>query len=298
MNDLTVAETDTGRRSSFVYGLRQLVRTFNANKSSWIGLVLLVVILLCAVFAPLLAPYDPLQQRILATLQGPSAAHWMGTDEFGRDILSRLLYGARVSLFIGFVSTIVALAIGGLIGVVAGYFGRRLDIVVMQFMDVLLAFPALILGMLTVAMLGPSVTNLIIAIALTAAPSFARIARSPTLTIKQREFIMSGRVLSFSDKRLIGRHILPNIVPEVLVMATLWLGTAIRTESSLAFIGLGVQPPTATWGGMIRSGFENILESPWLVFWPSMAILLTVFALNLLGDGLRDAIDPKLRGGT
>jgi peptide/nickel transport system permease protein len=161
---------------------------------------------------------------------------------------------------------------------------------------VLLAFPSLILGLIVVAMLGPTVENLIIAIALTAIPPFARIARAPTISVKEREFVEAGRALGYSDARLMFGHILPNIAPEVLVMGSLWLATAIRVEASLAFIGLGVAPPTATWGGMIREGFENILDSFWLALFPSIAILLVVFALNLLGDGLRDAIDPRLKG--
>lgn len=273
-----------------------LVRAFNTNKTSWIGLGLFGFVCLLAIFAPLIAPYDPLDQNILSRLQGPSATYWMGTDAYGRDILSRILYGARISLMIGLVSITAALLIGTAIGLVAGYFGGRTDIIVMQTMDVLLAFPSLILGLIIVAMLGPSIGNLIIAIALTAIPPFARIARAPTIVVKEREFIEAGRALGYGHLRLMGGHILPNILPEVLVMGSLWLATAIRVEASLAFIGLGVSPPTATWGGMIREGFENILDNFWLAFFPSLAILLVVFSLNLLGDGLRDAIDPRLRG--
>ena len=163
-------------------------------------------------------------------------------------------------------------------------------------MDVLLAFPSLILGLILVAMLGPSMTNIIIAIALTSIPPFARIARAPTIAVKEREFVDACRALGFSDMRIVGRHILPNILPEILVMGSLWLANAIRTEASLAFVGLGVKPPIATWGGMIREGFENILDSTWLAVVPGIAILIVIFALNLLGDGLRDAIDPKLKG--
>jgi peptide/nickel transport system permease protein len=220
----------------------------------------------------------------------------MGTDAYGRDVYSRILYGARISLMIGLVSITSALFIGTTIGLLAGYFGGRIDIIVMQIMDVLLAFPSLILGLIIVAMMGPSVSNLIIAIALTAIPPFARIARAPTIVVKEREFIEAGRALGYSHLRLMSGHILPNILPEVLVMGSLWLATAIRVEASLAFIGLGVSPPTATWGSMIREGFENILDNFWLAFFPSIAILIVVFALNLLGDGLRDAIDPRLRG--
>lgn len=273
-----------------------LIKAFNTNKTSWIGLGLFAFVCALALAAPWIAPHDPLDQNILKRLQGPSAQFWMGTDAYGRDIFSRILYGARISLMIGLVSITSALFIGTTIGLMAGYFGGRIDIIVMQIMDVLLAFPSLILGLIIVAMMGPSVSNLIIAIALTAIPPFARIARAPTIVVKEREFIEAGRALGYSHLRLMSGHILPNILPEVLVMGSLWLATAIRVEASLAFIGLGVSPPTATWGSMIREGFENILDNFWLAFFPSIAILIVVFALNLLGDGLRDAIDPRLRG--
>ena len=271
-------------------------RAFNANKTSWVGLGLFLAVAALALLAPWIAPHDPLDQNILFRLRPPSAEHWAGTDSYGRDTFSRILWGARISLTIGLLAIGVAMVIGSVIGLVAGYFGGRLDIIVMQTMDVLLAFPSLILGLIVVAMLGPSLANLVIAIALTAIPPFARIARAPTIAVKQREFVEAGRALGYSDLRLMFGHILPNILPEILVMGSLWLATAIRVEASLAFIGLGVAPPTATWGGMIREGFENILDSFWLTLFPSLAILTVVFALNLLGDGLRDAIDPRLRG--
>jgi peptide/nickel transport system permease protein len=274
------------------------LKAFNTNKTSWIGLAIFLVVIALAVFAPALAPFDPTDQNILEKLRPPSAEHWLGTDSFGRDTLSRVLYGARISLVIGTVSTLAAMLIGSAIGMLAGWHGGRLDVVTMQAMDVLLAFPSLILGLILVAMLGPSMLNIIIAIALTSIPPFARIARAPTIAIKEREFVMAGRALGYSDARILAGHILPNILPEILVMASLWLANAIRTEASLAFVGLGVKPPTPTWGGMIREGFENILDSYTLALVPSIVILVVIFALNLLGDGLRDAIDPKLKGET
>jgi peptide/nickel transport system permease protein len=283
-----------GSRSALRYLLGATIRAFNSNKTSWVGLGLFLLVALAALFAPLLAPYDPLEQDILAKLQPPTAAHLLGTDSFGRDILSRLLYGARISLLIGFAATFVAMVVGSAIGVLAGWYGGRLDAFIMQVMDVLLAFPSLILGLIIVAMLGPSLLNIIAAIALTSVPAFARIARAPTIAMKGREFIDACRALGYSDYRIMGRHILPNIFPEILVMVSLWLANAIRTEASLAFIGLGIKLPAATWGGMIREGFENILDSAWLALAPGFAILVVVFALNLVGDGLRDAIDPKL----
>lgn len=283
-------------RKSVEASLASIIGAFNANKISWIGLGLFIAMLVLALLAPLIAPCDPLDQNLSNVLQPPSMQHWMGTDGYGRDTLSRVLHGARISLFIATVSIGAALIIGTLIGLVSGYIGGRFDILAMQAMDALLAFPTLILGLIIVAMLGPSIANLAMAIAIAAIPPFARIARAPTIVVKDREFVDAGRALGFSDRRLMFRHILPNIAPEVLVMGSLWLATAIRVEASLAFVGLGVSPPTATWGVMIREGFDTILDSFWLAIFPSIAILIVVFGLNLLGDGLRDAVDPRLKG--
>jgi peptide/nickel transport system permease protein len=279
-------------------GFATLLRAFNANKASWVGLAIVALVALAAVFAPLIAPHDPLEQDVLDRLKPPTADHWLGTDYYGRDTLSRLLYGARISLVISLSATFIAMAAGAAVGMLAGWRGGRFDAVTMQAMDMLLAFPSLILGLILVAMLGPTMANIIAAIALTSLPTFARIARAPTIALKGRDFIEAGRALGFSDTRILCGHILPNIFPEILVMGALWLANAVRTEASLAFIGLGLKPPTPTWGGMIREGFENILDSAWLAIAPSVAVLIVVFAVNLLGDGLRDAIDPKLRNET
>ena len=272
------------------------IRAFNTNKTSWFGLGVFLLVVVFAILAPWIAPHDPLEQDFFAKLQPPSAEYPLGTDYFGRCILSRLLYGAQYSLVIGLASTLAAMVIGSTIGILAGWHGGRFDVIVMQAMDVMLAFPALILGLIIVAVLGPTLTNIIIAIAFTSIPAFARIARAPTISVKEREFIEACRSLGYSDTRIMFVHILPNIFAEILVMSSLWLASAIRTEASLAFIGLGLKPPTPTWGGMIREGFENLLDSYWLALAPGVAILVVVFALNLLGDGLRDAVDPKLKG--
>ncbi len=265
------------------------------NKMASFGAGLVVLVALSAVFAPWLSPHDPLEQDVLQRLAGPSPEFPLGNDSFGRDILSRMLWGGRVSLFVSTVAVLLAIAIGGALGILAGYVGGAFDRIVMAAMDVLLSFPTLVMGLLVVAMLGPTMANLVLAIALTAIAPFARIARAPTLSIKERDFVEAGRALGFSHLRIMVVHILPNIIDDVLVMASLWLATAIRTEASLSFIGLGVRPPTPTWGGMIREGFENILDSPWLAIFPSLAILVIMLGLNMLGDGLRDATDPRLR---
>jgi peptide/nickel transport system permease protein len=259
----------------------------------WLGLALLLAMIGMAVFAPLISPYDPLEQSIVMRLMPPSADHLFGTDSFGRDVLSRVIYGARVSLVVGFVSILIAMTLGTLIGVISGYVGGRFDQFVMAVADVMLSFPSLLLGLLVAAVLGSSLENLIIAIAVTEIAPFIRLARAPTLALKEREFIEAGRALGFGHARLMGVHILPNLLSDILIMGSLWMATAIRTEASLSFIGLGVRPPTPTWGGMIREGFENILDAWWLAVFPSLAVLLTVLALNLLGDALRDATDPK-----
>ena len=272
-----------------------LLTALSKNRLSWVGIVLLALIVLVAIFAPLIATHDPIKQSVLTRMQPPSAAHWMGTDSYGRDVFSRLIYGTRISLLVGFVAIIIAMAVGSFIGILAGYIGGLFDTIVMGILDVMLSFPTLLLGLMIAAVLGASLENLIIAIAITETAPFARIARAPTATLKQRDFIEAGRALGYSHPRIMARHILPNMMSDVVVMGALWMASAIRTEASLSFIGLGVPPPTPTWGSMIREGFENILDAWWLAVFPSLAILLVVLALNLLGDALRDANDPKLR---
>jgi peptide/nickel transport system permease protein len=266
------------------------------NPTTLIGVVLCAIVVFAAIFAPQLAPFDPIDQNIIDRLHPPGEGYPLGTDIYGRDVLSRILFGARISLIVAVASIGSAMAIGGTIGMVSGYVGGRADLLIMQVMDVLLSFPSLILGLIVVALLGPELVNLIFAISLTAIPPFARIARAPVLSLKERAFIEAGRALGFSHVRVLFVHILPNILSEVLVMGSLWMATAVRTEASLSFIGLGVKPPTATWGGMMRDGFESILDAPWLSIFPGLAILILVLGLNMVGDGLRDATDPKLSG--
>lgn len=265
------------------------------NVSTWLGIVIVVALVLSAFFAPLLATHNPNAQNIILYLSPPTPENALGTDQFGRDVYSRLLYGARYSLTIGFLAIVIALVVGSIIGMIAGYVGGKTDIVLMQIMDVVLAFPSLILGLALVALMGATLTNIVIAIAFTATPAFARIARAGVITQRDREYVQACHAMGFSNARILFGHILPAILPEIMVMASLWMATAVRTEASLAFIGLGLAPPTPTWGGMVREGFDNILSSFHLALFPSLAILVLVLALNLIGDGLRDAIDPRLK---
>ncbi len=265
------------------------------NLSTWAGVAIVVLLVLAAIFAPYLATHPPAKQSIMDQLAPPGSVYLLGADQFGRDIWSRLLFGARYSLTIGLFAILTALVIGSLIGMVAGYRGGRTDILLMQVMDVILAFPSLILGLALVALMGATMTNIVIAIAFTATPAFARIARAAVIAQRDREYVQACRAMGFSGGRILFRHILPAILPEVMVMTSLWMATAVRTEASLAFIGLGLAPPTPTWGGMVREGFENILSSFHLALFPSLAILILVLAFNLIGDGLRDAIDPRLK---
>lgn len=275
--------------------INDIIRVFNRNKTSWAGLVLLLFMVSLAVLAPWISPYDPVDQSILERLNPASSEHLLGTDQFGRDILSRILWGARISLSVGTISVLMGMAVGTVLGIFAGYKGNYWDYMIMGVMDVFMAIPTLLMGLMVVAVLGPNLVNLTIAIALTVAPRFARIARAPTISIKNRDFVEAGRAMGFSDLRIMAGHIFPNILGELIVMGSLWIATAVRIEASLSFIGLGVKPPTPTWGGMIREGFQNILSEPWISIYPGIFILVTVLAFNLLGDGLRDAIDPKLR---
>ena len=279
-----------------VRGAGRWLRVPLAYPMASVGATLCLLAAAGALLAPFAAPFDPFEQNIIDRLQPPGGDYLFGTDTYGRDVLSRILWGGQVSLVVAFLSISAAVLVGGAVGMVSGYVGGRADLLIMQCVDVLLSFPSLILGLIVMALLGPSMGNLVFAIALTAVAPFARIARAPVLTLKEQPFVEAGRSLGFGHARILFRHILPNVLPEVLVMGSLWMATAVRTEASLSFIGLGVAPPTPTWGGMMRDGFESILDAPWLSIFPGLAILVLVLGLNMLGDGLRDASDPRLRG--
>lgn len=268
-------------------------RSFRNNKSAVVGLVMIIALVFIAIFAPWIAPYDPLDQSIINKFAPISGDHLLGTDDYGRDVLSRIIYGTRVALEVGIYSVIIGAVIGITLGVAAAYFGGIVDSLLMRLVDIMLSFPDLITGLLVMAVLGAGKGKLIIAIGLTIAPRFARIAYGPVLGLKEKEFVEAARASGQSTPRILGKHILPNIAGEMIVLGSLWTASAIRLEASLSFIGLGVPPPTPTWGQMIRDGTVRLADLPLLSLAPGAALLLAVFAFNLVGDGLRDILDPR-----
>jgi peptide/nickel transport system permease protein len=274
---------------------RHLWRQLWRRKTAVLGLILAAIVLLGALLAPWLAPEDPLAMSP-RRFAAPSASAWLGTDQFGRDLLSRLLYGARVSMVVAFAAVGMATLIGGLIGLCAGYFGGRVDLVLMRGVDVLMAFPTLLLALAVVATFGGSTQNLILAVTLAYIPIFSRVVRGSALSVKQNDFVEASRALGARDARIMFRSVLPNVLAPIIVQATFNLSTAIMIEAALSFLGLGVQPPAPSWGGMLSEA-RNFMElDPWLALAPGGAITLAVLGFNLFGDGLRDILDPRLAG--
>ena len=258
------------------------------------GLWILGLVLFCAVFAEVIAPYPPNEQDYLAITEAPSSAHWLGTDDLGRDILSRIIYGSRISLLVGVIAVGIALALGVSLGLLAGYTGGTTDDVVMRIVDAIQAFPGLILALGITAALGPGVEKVMIAIGIVSTPAIARLTRAQALSIREREFVHAARVLGASPLKIVSRHIWPNVTAPIIVQATLLIASAILTEAGLSFLGVGVKPPTPTWGSMLRTGSQYLEVAPWLAFAPGIAIFATVLAFNFVGDGLRRALDPRL----
>jgi peptide/nickel transport system permease protein len=275
---------------------RAFVRQLTANRPAFAGLLIIGLLTLAALLAPWIAPSDPYQQISAEAMQPPSWAHLFGTDNVGRDSLSRVIFGARVSLFVGVTSMIVAAAIGIPLGMTAGYFGGTLDTLTMRAIDTLLAFPALLLAIFIVAVLGPSLSNAIVAIGIIYIPSFARLTRANVLSLREKEFVEAARCLGASDRRIMQHSILPNCASSLIVQFTLGIGYAMLIEAGLSFLGLGVQPPTPAWGQMVGLARNFITIAPWLITYPGLAIFICVLAFNFLGDGLREATDPRLRG--
>ena len=273
---------------------KKSLAAFRQNKIALMGVILLVIIAATSLFADFIAPYDVREQNVKNRYQPPSMEHYLGTDEFGRDVFSRVVIGSRVSLMVGMVSITAAMIFGVLLGAYSGFKGGWIDQVLTKIIDSLMSFPSLILGILVVSALGPGIRNAIIAIAIAFIPRFARVARGPSIVLRENEFIMASRACGATDLRVLFHHILPNLVGEIVVMGSLWVSTAIIIEASLSFLGLGVQPPTPSWGMMIKAGVDEIQIAPWLAVFPGLAVSLAVLAFNLLGDGLRDLLDPKL----
>ncbi|TDO87807.1 peptide/nickel transport system permease protein [Halanaerobium saccharolyticum] len=259
------------------------------------GLGIIVFLIVVAALAPVLAPYDPIKTDILARYRAPSSEHLLGTDGLGRDILSRIIYGSRISLQVGLLSVALALVFGVSFGLIAGFYGGKLDMAIMRFMDIMLAFPSILLAIGIVAILGPQLKNAMIAIGIINVPRFARIVRSSVLSIKESEYISAARALGAGDLRIIFKHLLPNAMAPLIVQTTLSIATAILEAAALSFLGLGAQPPSPEWGAMLSDARSSLQKAPWVATFPGLAIIFGVLGFNLLGDGLRDALDPKMK---
>lgn len=265
------------------------------NMFAMLGLFLLLIISLMAIFATQIAPHDPNFQDYTAAMQSPNSSHWLGTDNFGRDILSRIIYGAQISLRIGLFGTLIGASIGSLLGAFAGYFGGWLDSLIMRLLDIQMAFPGILLAIIVIAILGDSEINVILAIGIFSLPTFARVIRGTFLILREQDYVLAAESIGANSNRILLRHLLPNSLSPILVLSTIRLGTAILTAASLGFLGLGVRPPSPEWGTMLSEGRTYMQLAPHIAIFPGLAILITVVALNLLGDGLRDAIDPRTR---
>lgn len=274
---------------------RDAWKSFRKSKVAVVGMAVVVFFILLAIFAPLIAPEGINDQKLGERLLAPSAAHWLGTDDFGRDILSRVIHGARISLAVGFFSVIGSVVVGSILGIIAGYYGRWVDVMISRVFDIMLAFPSILLAIAIVAVLGPSLRNALIAIATINVPNFGRLIRSKVLSIKEDEYITSAKAIGMKDIRILFSHILPNSMAPVIVQGTLAVATAILEAAALGFLGLGARAPSPEWGKMLADSRDYLQSAPWTMIFPGFAIMLTVLGFNLMGDGLRDALDPKMK---
>ena len=275
--------------------IKEIFKRFKRNRMAVFGLVVIILLILCALFPSVIAPYGYDDQNLSEQFIAPCLAHPFGTDTFGRDILSRVIYGCRISLLIGLISVSISCVLGVILGCIAGYYGNKVDNLVMRFIDIMLAIPQMLLAMSIVAALGIGTENLILAIAIGSVPGYARIVRGSILSVKGQEYIEAARSIGASDFRIITRHIVPNCLAPIIVQATMSIASAILSTASMSFIGLGIEPPTPEWGSMLSAGRAYLRDHWFVVTFPGVAIMLTVFAFNLFGDGLRDALDPKLK---
>jgi peptide/nickel transport system permease protein len=268
---------------------------FRHNKMAVVGLSIIIIFVIIALIAPWIAPFEYKAQNLVSRLQPPSAEHWFGTDDLGRDLLTRTLYGARISLWVGFLSVIGSIIVGTALGLVAGFYGKWADMIISRLFDILLAFPGILLAIAIVAILGPSLENALYAIAIVNVPTYGRLVRSKVLSVKTEEYITSARALGANNARIMLRYILPNSLTPIIVQGTLGIGTAIIEAAALGFLGLGAQPPEPEWGKMLSDSRQYIQNAPWTVIFPGLSIMLTVLGFNLMGDGLRDVLDPRAK---
>lgn len=275
--------------------LSELWRRFKRNRLAVTGLVIIVTLILTAIFADFIAPYSYDQQNLQETFQSPSLKHFFGTDDFGRDTFSRIVYGSRISLEVGFVAVSISAIIGGTLGAMAGYYGGKVDHFIMRGIDILLSIPQILLAIAIVAALGPGLFNLMVAVGIASIPQYARIVQASVLSIRGQEFVEAAKAVGSSDFRIIFKHIIPNVIAPVIVQVTLGIAVAILSAAGLSFIGLGIQPPIPEWGAMLSSGRSYIRNYWFMTAFPGLAIMITIFGLNLLGDGLRDLLDPRLK---
>jgi peptide/nickel transport system permease protein len=282
----------SARRSSPRF---DILRRLGRHPSAVAGGTVLVVVMLLTIFAPLIAPFDPLETFPRESRLGPSRDHWLGTDQLGRDIWSRILWGGRVSLMLGLISVAIGGIAGTLLGICAGYFRGYIEIVIMQFIDILLAFPGFLLALAAVSVLGTGINNVMIAVGIALVPGFARVVRSSTLSIREMTYVESARVVGVGNLRIMRSYILPNVLAPIMVLATVDVGGAILTSAALSFLGLGAQPPKPEWGLMINEGRRFLRDAWWISTFPGVAIMISVIAINLIGDALRDVLDPRLR---
>ncbi|WP_312507509.1 nickel transporter permease [Lysinibacillus sp.] len=270
-------------------------RSFKKSKVSLVGAGIVLFFILLAILGPYVAPQGINEQDLSKRLLAPSSEHWFGTDDFGRDIFSRIIHGARISLWVGFFSVVLSVIIGSLLGIIAGYYGKWIDTVISRIFDIMLAFPSMLLAIAVVSVLGPSLQNALIAIAIINIPNFGRLIRSKVLSVKEEEYIVSAKAIGMRDSRILFSHILPNSMTPIIVQGTLAIATAIIEAAALGFLGLGAQAPAPEWGKMLADARKYLLNAPWTMIFPGLAIMLTVLGFNLMGDGLRDALDPKMK---
>jgi peptide/nickel transport system permease protein/oligopeptide transport system permease protein len=275
--------------------LKDIVTAYRRNRLATLGAVIVVVLVLMAVFAPLLSPYDPFEIDLDAMTQAPSHAHWLGTDQFGRDLLTRIMFGTRISLWIGIVPTLLSMALGTALGLIGGFYGGWIDTAIMRLCDMVLAFPSLLLAMVVMYTLGASLVNIFIALAVVGWAGTARVVRAQVLSLREKEFVEAARAIGVRNRVIMVRHILPNCLPALIVLFTLGIPGAIMSEATLSFLGVGAQPPTPSWGLIITSGKEYLFSAPWIAIAPGVFILITVLAFNFMGDGFRDALDPYMK---